>query len=221
MKYLFFILIIVVSLVSFNVFENFVECNYDHLILTPSELSTLKELFLEFIRFCKKEKIQYFLIGGSLLGIERHGGLMPFDDNIDVGVCMEDEENIKKYKHPTFYFEEILFGYKFLKKESSMFIDIFIFKNDEGTYRLICDEWPNEYHKKDDLFPLKTINYGDILVNVPNNYMEYLNRSYPDWQNTIKIADSHHNQYEFDKHNLPKEFHKNHDNSKYLCYTNV
>ena len=95
MKELFLVLIIVVSLVSFNVFENFVECNYDHLILTPSELSTLKELFLEFIRFCKKEKIQYFLIGGSLLGIERHGGLMPFDDDIDVGVCMEDEENIK------------------------------------------------------------------------------------------------------------------------------
>lgn len=215
------IVIIVISLYSLNHFENFVECDYDHMILSKSELSTLKELLHEFIDFCKKNEVQYFLIGGSLLGIERHGGLMPFDDDIDIGILIEDKEKIQKYNHPDFYFEEIFFGYKIKKRNSSIFIDIFMFKNDSGIYRLICAEWPNEYHIQEQLFPLKTISYGDIDVNVPNHYIDYLNRSYPDWQHTIKIAQPHHSADEFNKHNLPKEFPVTHDNYKYVCYTKV
>jgi lipopolysaccharide cholinephosphotransferase len=52
-------------------------------------LNSLKE----FIRVCEKHKLKYYLIGGTALGAIRHGGFIPWDDDLDVGMPRPDFEN--------------------------------------------------------------------------------------------------------------------------------
>ncbi|MBO4389007.1 MAG: LicD family protein [Spirochaetales bacterium] len=46
----------------------------------------------DFKDFCQKSRLHYFLIGGTLLGAVRHGGFIPWDDDIDVGMERSEYE---------------------------------------------------------------------------------------------------------------------------------
>ena len=48
------------------------------------------DLLAEFDRVCKEHNIEYFACGGTLLGAVRHGGYIPWDDDIDLMITRDN-----------------------------------------------------------------------------------------------------------------------------------
>ena len=65
--------------------------------INPSELRTIQVNILKyFVEMCNKNSIKYYMTYGSLIGVIRHKGFIPWDDDIDVMVLRKDVEKLKK-----------------------------------------------------------------------------------------------------------------------------
>lgn len=59
--------------------------------------NTQLEILEAFIGVCEKYKLTYFMLGGTGIGVVRHGGFIPWDDDIDVAMPREDYDKFLKY----------------------------------------------------------------------------------------------------------------------------
>ena len=78
---------------KFDVQSDFITDSYS------GKLSTLRRIQLDMLReidrICRRHGIRYFLSGGSMLGAVRHGGYIPWDDDIDVAMLREEYNRFK------------------------------------------------------------------------------------------------------------------------------
>jgi len=77
------------------------------------------DLFQYFDAICRKYNIEYWLDGGSLLGSKRHGGFIPWDDDMDICLLYNDyqrvldilEEETKLHPYYSLYYKVNNFDY--------------------------------------------------------------------------------------------------------------
>ena len=74
-----------------------------------SDLKRIQEIELEMLRnfhtLCTTNNLSYYIVGGTLLGAIRHGGFIPWDDDIDIAMPRDDYEkfiNIYSKEMPSF-----------------------------------------------------------------------------------------------------------------------
>ncbi len=89
------------------------------------ELNMLAELE----RICEKYHLRYFAAWGTLLGAVRHGGFVPWDDDMDLVMMRPDYERLKEvaaqelaepYFFQTAYTDGALFGIARLRNSATM-----------------------------------------------------------------------------------------------------
>ena len=55
--------------------------------------NALFDIMVVIDQICKEENISYFIIGGTALGAVRHGDIIPWDDDIDIGMTRDNYES--------------------------------------------------------------------------------------------------------------------------------
>ena len=70
---------------------------------TDYDFKTLKKLqnielmiLKDFIKICEENDLRYYIYAGTLIGVVRHGGFIPWDDDVDVIMFRKDYEKFKK-----------------------------------------------------------------------------------------------------------------------------
>lgn len=89
------------GLSTFSIFKNIdVENNPELKVVSDEELHKLQEtllgMLIEIDAFCRENNIAYTLAGGSALGAMRHGGFIPWDDDVDLLMSRRDYEKLKR-----------------------------------------------------------------------------------------------------------------------------
>ena len=140
-------------------------------------------------RILESCNVRYWLEGGSLLGAARHGDIIPWDYDVDIGIYKDDIDKCYHlvsgqsgdYEDEDGFIWEMASEGDFFRVQYSrtnhLHVDIFPFFSRNGT--MTKDTWIKT-HKQDREFPesylkpLSQINFAGTQAFAPNNWRKFL-----------------------------------------------
>lgn len=114
--------------------------------------AVLLDMMVDFDAFCRKNGLSYFLCGGSALGAQRHGGFIPWDDDMDVAMPRADYDRMRELflaEYGDRYWVQSIgdgSGYNLpfmkLRKKGTRYVEIF--ETDPDQAGIFIDVYPLE-----------------------------------------------------------------------------
>lgn len=158
--------------------------------------SCLYDMAVDLDERCRKHGIKLFLVGGSLLGAVRHGGFIPWDDDMDLGASREDYEKLKEI-----FDEEFSDSYE-LRCPNSPYPNGYRFMQiyKKGTVLKTAGD-SNPFQPeciKMDIFPYDYVPNNPLIRKIKGTYINALmlisscvmDKKYGDYKSLIKKAQS-------------------------------
>jgi phosphorylcholine metabolism protein LicD len=162
-----------------------------------------QKIIKQLVLYCTQLQIDLVLHAGSLIGGIRHGGIMPWDDDIDFAVHhgkiqqlidLIQKEDILKIK-PTIFRKTNTVYYKcWIKGEGEIaegyehlfpFVDLWLFYDEEEEGYVIHKE--GHRYPKHICMPFKNMVFEGSEVQVPNDPLATLDLQYPGWRKYIIV----------------------------------
>lgn len=127
--------------------------------LTSEQQIQIKQISLElfkcFIKICEELNLNYYVLGGTLLGAVRHNGFIPWDDDIDVGMPRADYNIFMEKAQlflPEYYFlqnyitdVEYTLGYAKIRDSRTAYIES-LYSNQKINHGVFIDVFPLDYY---------------------------------------------------------------------------
>lgn len=154
----------------------------------PCCLRALRATLRHVIKVLEACGVRYWLEGGSLLGAARHGDIIPWDYDVDLGLYLEDVELCAELRGARggslvdpegFVWERAVEGDFFrvqYSQNNRLHVDLWPFYPRDGL--MTRDSWTG--HPQDIEFPehflqpLQTLRFAGALVHAPNHHLELL-----------------------------------------------
>ena len=170
------------------------------------KMTQLYHIMYDFDHFALDNNITYWVEGGTALGAARHGGIIPWDDDIDIQMLDKDCKRLATMRKQLLQYNlTITYEKKFDnlmkivrphgkaissdKPWSFPFIDVFSVKKKGSDLIYTSKTWRilrGGIINVDELYPIQRVKFGNYYVNAPNKIKSYLYHSYS--KNVLKVA---------------------------------
>lgn len=188
--------------------------------ITPHDVGLFYDITLKITRLLTAHKITHWATCGTLLGVIRHKGMIPWDDDVDIAIFEKDVPRLLALKklfvsngleiayHPRYDFWKIypINGKLITNADSTSypwkypFVDIFPLAQSDEIFTYAAPIWRDwqqlrkrDHYPPEDLqTPLPLASFGPLLLPIPHNAIDYLNRMYgKKWNDVAYVSYSH------------------------------
>lgn len=137
----------------------------------------MTEILVEFDSVCRKNNLTYWIDYGTLLGAVRHGGFIPWDDDIDVSMPSDDFKRFRNIAvaelHKGFFMQD-----QVTDPEIDMGVGIVKVRKDNTLFINDYDDFKSHYHHGISIDVFEVVDYPNVSFRTWNFFRKMIFKSY-------------------------------------------